>query len=117
MTTVVDPLTAQGPEPMTDQTDGKTADDPVAVCVLDCAREHGSVSLRDIAQAFAGPRRKPADPRDHWRKYMTAVRQQVIALARQGRIEIVRKGRVVEPDEMKGLVRIRLPERGGIAAD
>ena len=41
---------------------------------------------------------------------MNAVRQQAIHLARQGRIEIVRKGRPVDPNKVKGVVRLRLPQ-------
>ena len=40
---------------------------------------------------------------------MNAVRQQMVHLARQGRIEIVRRGRPVDPNDFKGVVRLRLP--------
>ena len=39
---------------------------------------------------------------------MTPVKQQMVHLARTGRIEIVRKGEVVDPEEFRGIVRMRL---------
>jgi hypothetical protein len=42
-----------------------------------------------------------------WRPLMHAVRQAAIRLARDGRIEILRKGRPVDPDGFNGVVRLR----------
>jgi hypothetical protein len=58
--------------------------------------------------AKEGPE-KPADVHELWRRYMNAVRQQATHLARQGRIEITRKGQPVDPKNFKGVVRLRLP--------
>jgi hypothetical protein len=38
---------------------------------------------------------------------MTAVRQQAIHLARNGRLQITRKGEPVDPNKFKGVVRLR----------
>ena len=59
----------------------------------------------------------PASFRDEygpelWRRYMNAVRQQATHLARQGRLEILRKGQPVDPKNFKGVVRLRLPMPG-----
>jgi hypothetical protein len=43
-----------------------------------------------------------------WQKLMTAVRRAAIRLAEQGRIDILRKGRPVPPDGVKGVIRLRL---------
>ena len=53
-------------------------------------------------------------PPDGWHKYMTAVRQQAIHLARKGRLQITRKGEPVDPNNFKGVVRLRKvpPEAG-----
>lgn len=65
----------------------------------------------DAARAVAERRRRQRDdPLELWRRYMTAVRQQALHLARQGRIEIVRKGVPVDLDNFKGVVRLRLPQ-------
>jgi hypothetical protein len=68
-----------------------------------------SASPMDIARAYAATRAKPSDPPDVWRRYMNAVKQQMVHLARAGQIEITRKGRPVDPNNFKGVVRLRLP--------
>jgi 1,6-anhydro-N-acetylmuramate kinase len=88
------------------------ADDPVATTILETLAglaEGTSISLMDAAKAVADARRRPTDGPELWRRYMNAVRQQATHLARQGRIEIVRKGEPVEPRNFKGVVRLRLP--------
>lgn len=64
----------------------------------------------DVARAFAAARAKPGDGPQAWRRYMNAVKQQMVHLARAGRIEIIRKGQLVDPNDFKGVVRLRLPE-------
>jgi len=65
----------------------------------------------DVARAFADARAKPGDPPQLWRRYLPAVKQQMVHLARTGRIEILRKGQPVDPNDFKGVVRLRLPGR------
>lgn len=89
-------------------------DDPVAETILQAlaALAPGrSISLMDAARAVADGRRRPSDGPELWRRYMNAVRQQAIHLARQGRIEITRKGAPVDPNNFKGVVRLRSPEK------
>jgi hypothetical protein len=88
-------------------------DDPVAEMILTVLNGLGadrSASPMDIARAFAESRARPKDPPQVWRRYMTAVKQQMKHLAREGRIEIIRKGEKVDPDDFKGVVRLRLPQ-------
>ena len=68
-----------------------------------------SASPMDIARAYAATRAKPSDPPDVWRRYMNAVKQQMVHLARAGQIKITRKGQPVDPNNFKGVVRLRLP--------
>lgn len=94
---------------------GAAPDDPVADAILAllAAGDPGqSVSLMDAARAYADIRRRPKDGPDLWRRYMNAVRQQARHLARQGRIEILRKGKPLDPNDVKGVVRLRLPQGG-----
>ena len=92
-----------------------TALDPVARLTLDLLAAAGpgqSLSPAEIAQAFAEPRRKKSDPPDHWRRYMNAVRQQALYLARAGRIVILRRGQVQDPQApIKGVIRLALTDR------
>ena len=44
---------------------------------------------------------------DDWRRLMSPVRRAAAALAAQGRIEILRKGKSVAPEAMRGVIRLR----------
>jgi hypothetical protein len=44
---------------------------------------------------------------------MTPVRQVAVRLMKQGRVAIMRKGRVVDPDDFRGVYRIALPAEEG----
>lgn len=83
--------------------------DPVAEFILDSLAGHGSMTPVDVARALGEARRRSSDKPDAWRRYMTPVKQQMLYLARAGRIEIVRKGEVVDPEDFRGVVRMRLP--------
>lgn len=91
---------------MNEETD-PPKDDPVATAILQALDGDASLTFKDLAQHLFAQRRKPKDRPDGWRKYMTAVKQQAVHLARQGRVEIVRKGEVADPDDFKGIVRVR----------
>ncbi|MCR9219438.1 MAG: DUF3253 domain-containing protein [Alphaproteobacteria bacterium] len=97
-----------------DPPDGGPADaalDPVAAVILDrlqALQPDETLTPDDAARAFAELKRKPKDGRDLYKRYRQAVKQQAIHLARQGRIDIVRKGEAVDPDDFKGLWRMRL---------
>lgn len=89
--------------------------DPVAATILELLQAAGpgaSISPDEVARTFWQPRARPSDPADGWRRYMNAVNQQARFLARQGRIEILRKGRPVEDPNapIKGVIRLRLPQ-------
>lgn len=43
-----------------------------------------------------------------WQSLMTPVRQAAIALQKAGRIDILRKGRPVPPEEVRGVIRLRI---------
>lgn len=90
----------------------KKQDDPVASFIL--AALYGAeepLSPDAIARDYYKPRAKKGDRADAWRKYLPAVRQQALHLARSGRINILRKGEVADPNApIKGLIKLSLPE-------
>ncbi len=91
-------------------------DDPVARAILELIETLApgrSISPVEAARAFARARARPGDPPDGWRRYLPAVRQQALNLARRGRLTILRKGKPVEPHApFKGVVRLaRAAER------
>ncbi|MSP31031.1 MAG: DUF3253 domain-containing protein [Acetobacteraceae bacterium] len=57
-----------------------------------------SASPTDIARALA----------PEWHSQLSAVRRAAFRLATAGRIEILRKGKPVPPDAVKGVIRLRL---------
>jgi hypothetical protein len=65
-----------------------------------------SVSPSDVAMAL-GP---------DWRAKLSAVRRAAIRLAVAGRIEVLRKGRPVDPIGVKGVIRLRIRDDGAAAA-
>lgn len=93
---------------MSDAEEPKTQDDPIAQWILEALSGGDEMQLVAVARGIAKARAKPKDPPDLWRRYLTAVRQQAVNLARQGRIEILRGKTVVDPNDFKGLVKIRL---------
>ncbi|NKB59599.1 MAG: DUF3253 domain-containing protein [Alphaproteobacteria bacterium] len=100
---------------MTEQEDttSKPKTDPIVDAILATLRdlEPGkSASPMDVARAYAAARAKPGDGPQAWRRYMNAVKQQMVHLARARRIEIIRKGQPVDPNNFKGVVRLRMPE-------
>jgi hypothetical protein len=83
------------------------SDDPVAEAILALLAKCGagkSISPEDAARAFAAGR---VGPPELWRRYLPAVRQQALSLARRGRIRILRKGKAVDPHApVKGVIRL-----------
>jgi len=85
--------------------------DPAAVAILDLiANSPGAVRPEQVAQVLAERYRKPKDGPNLWRKYLHAVRQEALHLARDGDIAILRKGKPVDPHKpIKGLIRLAKP--------
>ncbi|MBO6946472.1 MAG: DUF3253 domain-containing protein [Rhodospirillales bacterium] len=50
-----------------------------------------------------------AERGEEWRSLMKSVRRAAQKLAREGRIAIYRKGKPVDPDNFKGVIRLGLP--------
>ena len=59
-----------------------------------------SVSPEDVARAV--------DP-DGWRRQLSRVRSTAVGLARAERLVITRHGKPADPDDFKGVWRMRLP--------
>jgi hypothetical protein len=69
--------------------------------LLRIAAERGpekSLCPTDVARAVSA---------ENWRPLLGAVRKVAADLARQGKIEILRKGKPINPDEMRGVIRLR----------
>ena len=66
----------------------------------------GSISPTDAARAVAAAL-APDDGPDAWHRYLPPIRRAADLLARDGQIEILRKGRPVDPIGVKGVIRLR----------
>ncbi len=62
-----------------------------------------SICPTEAARALAG---NPAD--DTWRRELPAIRLAAARLARAGRIDILRKGKPIAPEDIHGVIRLRL---------
>ena len=85
--------------------------DPVAEYILSelsALKDDEMMSPEEMAKIVADMRRKPKDGPQLWRKYMHAVKQQAIFLARSGKVDIMRKGQVADPNDFKGIWKMRL---------
>lgn len=94
---------------MADETQDKPLD-PVAEIILSTLsrlNEGELISPENLAKAVAENKRKPKDGPQLWRRYFNATKQQTIFLARTGRVEIIRKGEVADPNDLKGLWKVR----------
>lgn len=85
-----------------------TEDTPEAVRsailrLVEAAGAGKSVGPDDVARVLAG-----SDPKA-WSRRMPAVRREAVRLAHEGRLVIRRKGRLVNPDDFKGVYRLGLP--------
>lgn len=97
-------------------TDEKRELDPVAAAILETVKRRGagkSACPTDVARLLAERRRRPGDPPELWRRYLQAVREQARFLARQGEIDILRRGERQDPHApIKGVIRLSLPGGG-----
>ena len=85
-------------------------DSAIAVAILDLVRACGpakSISPEDAAQSLAAQALAA-----EWRPLLGPVRRVAVGLAQDGRIDILRKGKPVDPAEVRGVIRLRLRTAG-----
>jgi hypothetical protein len=73
----------------------------ITAAMLRIAAERGpakSMCPTDVARAVSA---------ENWRPLLGPVRKVAADLARQGKIEILRKGKPINPDDMRGVIRLR----------
>lgn len=77
-----------------------TADE--AILSLAAAKgAESSITPEDAARAMDA---------EQWRRRMGDIRGAAVRLAREGRIVILRKGKPVDPDNFKGVIRLRIAD-------
>ena len=85
----------------------RTADqlESTLLALLEARGPDRTLDPMDVARALGG------DRPEGWGPLMQPVRRAAVRLMKQGRLVIVRKGRPVDPDDFRGVYRIRLPDR------
>jgi len=76
----------------------------IAAEILRQTAERGadkSICPSEVARALAGD--------GEWRPLMGPVRQAAVSLSREGALEILRKGKPVAPEQVRGVIRLRRP--------
>ncbi len=80
--------------------------DPAEATIMELVTSRGpekSICPTEAARALAG---HPAD--ESWRAKLSPIRLAAARLAKAGRIEILRKGKPVAPEDARGVVRLRI---------
>jgi len=92
----------------------RPTDDELTETILRLAAERGdgrTLGPMDVARALGG------DHPDGWGPLMQPIRRVAVQLMKDGRLLITRKGRPVDPDDFRGVYRLRLPGRDGADQD
>nr|WP_133770113.1 DUF3253 domain-containing protein [Enterovirga rhinocerotis] len=85
------------------------SEDDLERTILDLVAERGAgktICPSEAARALAG--KEP----DAWGRVMPLVRRTAVRLTKEGRVAIRRKGKVVDPDDFRGVYRIGPAEAG-----
>lgn len=85
----------------------RPSDEELAETILRLATERGgdrTIAPMDVARALGG------DHPDGWGPLMQPIRAVAVRLMKDGRLVITRKGRPVDPDDFRGVYRLRLPD-------
>jgi len=67
------------------------------------------VSARDAGKSICPSEVARALRPEAWQPLMGPVRQAAVALAREGRLEVLRKGKPADLDDLRGVIRLRAP--------
>ena len=68
----------------------------------------GSADPVEVARAFQAATQPDNPDPEAWRRHLSAVRRMALRLAGEGRVEVLRKGKKVAPEEARGVIRLRL---------
>jgi len=73
------------------------------------ARAPASADPVEVARAFQAATVPDSTDPEAWHRHLSAVRRAALRLAGLGQVEILRKGKPVAPDGVRGVIRMRLP--------
>lgn len=70
-----------------------------------------TLARRDLGKSICpSEAARAAAEEGDWRSLLTAIRSEGRVLASEGLIEVTKKGKVVDPETVKGVIRYRLKE-------
>lgn len=81
-----------------------TSDSDIRETLLKQIAAAKSVAPRDVAQQLAGEG-------EDWRKYLPRIRAEAVKLHAEGRLNFIRKKKVVSPSGLKGVYRFSDPSQ------
>ena len=80
--------------------------DPIEASIFE------KLSQRDAGKSICPSEVAKALEPERWQRMMPRVRAIAVGLAREGRLVITKKGKPVDPNAFKGVIRLKLPEAG-----
>ena len=86
-----------------------TENDPLVQVILALCAAASPGKTIDPSEAAKFYARQRDEDDLAWRSHLTQVRARAVALARQGRLVIYRKGKPVDPEDFRGVYRLGLP--------
>lgn len=90
------------PHPASPDEAGRAIRGALAAC-----RPGATICPTDAARQLATARGETAP--EAWRHHLPAIRRTAVDLAREGSIVILRKGKAIAPDAVRGVIRLGLP--------
>ena len=88
---------------------------PVRVLLLEQIHPEAEEILRSAGFEVEAVARA-LDP-EGWRRMLPRVRAEAVGLSRQGKLVILRHNKPADPDDFKGVYRLRLPDVQPLAGD
>lgn len=82
---------------------GATTIEAMILSLVTARGREKSICPSEVARALT-----PGALQEGWQSLMTPIRQAASRLSRAGQIDILRKGRPVPPEDMRGVIRLRL---------
>ena len=84
--------------------------DPIETAIFE------KLSGRDVGRSIEPAEVAKALEPEQWRRMLPKVRAVALGLMRQGRLTITKKGKPIDPNAFRGVIRLRLPTEAETAA-
>lgn len=88
--------------------------DPIEAAIFEklAKADHKNVGGKSIEPAEVAKELQP----EQWQRMLPKVKATALGLMRQGKLTITKKGKAVDPNNFRGVIRLRLPTEAETAA-